>query len=164
GITETDVNLASASTALISGFNVRPEPRAQAMAEEMGVEVRIYNIIYELIEAMEKALVGMLEPVRKENLLGRGEVVQLFKISKVGTVAGTLVKDGRILRGARARLVRDGVQVYDGKIATLRRYHDDVKEVLEGQDCGIHLENFDDVKVGDLVEVYELEELPAELR
>lgn len=164
GITENDVNLASASNALIIGFNVRPEPRAQAMAEEMGVEVRIYNIIYELIEAMEKALVGMLEPVRKENLLGRGEVVQLFKISKVGTVAGTLVKDGRILRGSRARLVRDGVQVYDGKIATLRRYHDDVKEVLEGQDCGIHLENFDDVKVGDLVEVYELEELPAELR
>lgn len=164
GITENDVNLASASNALIIGFNVRPEPRAQAMAEEMGVEVRIYNIIYELIEAMEKALVGMLEPVRKENVLGRGEVVQLFKISKVGTVAGTLVKDGRIPRGARARLVRDGVQVYDGKIATLRRYQDDVKEVLEGQDCGIHLENFDDVKVGDLVEVYELEELPAELR
>lgn len=164
GITENDVNLASASNALIIGFNVRPEPRAQAMAEEMGVEVRIYNIIYELIEAMEKALVGMLEPVRKENLLGRGEVVQLFKISKVGTVAGTLVKDGRIPRGARARLVRDGVQVYDGKIGTLRRYQDDVKEVLEGQDCGIHLENFDDVKVGDLVEVYEMEELPAELR
>ncbi len=164
GITENDVNLASASNALIIGFNVRPEPRAQALAEEMGVEVRIYNIIYELIEAMEKALVGMLEPVRKENLLGRGEVVQLFRISKVGTVAGTLVKDGRIPRGARARLVRDGVQVYDGRIATLRRYQDDVKEVLEGQDCGIHLENFDDVKVGDLVEAYELEELPAELR
>jgi len=164
GITENDVNLASASNAVIIGFNVRPEPRAQAMAEEMGVEVRIYNIIYELIEAMEKALVGMLEPVRKENVLGRGEVLQLFKISKVGTVAGTLVKDGRIPRGARARLVRDGVQVYDGRIATLRRYQDDVKEVVEGQDCGIHLENFDDVKPGDLVEAYELEELPAELR
>jgi translation initiation factor IF-2 len=105
----------------------------------------------------------MLEPTRKENLLGRGEVIQTFKISKVGMVAGTMVKEGRVTRGAKARLIRDGVVVYDGKMATLRRYQDEVKEVLEGQDCGIRLENFNDVKVGDFIEAYEVEEIAPEL-
>lgn len=163
GITENDVNLASASNAIIVGFNVRPEPRAQALAEDQGVDIRLYNIIYELIEDVERALLGMLEPTRREKLLGRGEVVQIFRISKVGTVAGTIVKQGRIMRGARARLLRDNVMVYDGRIGTLRRYQEDVKEVLEGQDCGIHLENFNDVKVGDAIEVYEMEEVVAQL-
>lgn len=163
GITENDVNLAAASNAIIVGFNVRPEPRAQALAEEQGVDIRVYNIIYELIEDVERALRGMLEPTRKENLLGRGDVIQTFRISKVGMVAGTLVKQGRVVRGARARLLRDSVVVYDGRIATLRRYQEDVKEVLEGQDCGVHLENFNDVKVGDVLEVYEVEEVAAEL-
>jgi translation initiation factor IF-2 len=163
GITENDVNLASASRAIIIGFNVRPEPRAQTLSEELEVEIRLYNIIYELIEDVEKALLGMLEPTRKENLLGRGEVIQTFKISKVGMVAGTMVKEGRVTRGAKARLIRDGVVVYDGKMATLRRYQDEVKEVLEGQDCGIRLENFNDVKVGDFIEAYEVEEIAPEL-
>ncbi len=163
GITENDVNLAAASNAVIVGFNVRPEPRAQALAEEQGVDIRVYNIIYELIEDVEKALRGMLEPTRRENVLGRGEVVQTFRISKVGMVAGTMVKQGRVVRGAKARLLRDNVVIYDGKIATLRRYQEDVKEVLEGQDCGIHLENFNDVKVGDVIEAYEVEEVAAEL-
>ncbi len=163
GITENDVNLASASKAIIIGFNVRPEPRAQTSAEELGVEIRLYNIIYELIEDLEKALVGMLEPIRRENLLGRGEVIQTFKVSKVGTVAGTLIKQGRVVRGVHARLIRDGVVVHDGKVATLRRFQDDVKEAVEGQECGIHLENFNDVKLGDVVEVYEVEEVAAEL-
>jgi translation initiation factor IF-2 len=163
GITENDVNLAAASNAIIVGFNVRPEPRAQSLAEEQGVDIRVYNIIYELIEDVERALRGMLEPTRKENLLGRGDVIQTFRVSKVGMVAGTLVKQGRVVRGARARLLRDSVVVYDGRIATLRRYQEDVKEVLEGQDCGVHLENFNDVKVGDVLEVYEVEEVAAEL-
>jgi translation initiation factor IF-2 len=163
GITENDVNLASASKAIIIGFNVRPEPRAQISAEELGVEIRLYNIIYELTEDVEKALVGMLEPIQRENLLGRGEVIQLFKVSKVGTIAGTLIKQGRVVRGEHARLVRDGVVIYDGKVASLRRYQDDVKEAAEGQDCGIRLENFNDVKLGDVVEIYELEEVAPEL-
>ncbi|MGQ9859152.1 MAG: translation initiation factor IF-2 [Thermodesulfobacteriota bacterium] len=163
GITENDVNLASASNAIIIGFNVRPEPRAQALAEEQGVDIRVYNIIYELMEDVEKALVGMLEPTRRETLLGRGDVVQIFRISKVGTVAGTIVKQGRISKGARARLLRDNVVVYDGRIGTLKRYQEDVRDVLEGQDCGIHLENFNDVKVGDVIEAYEVEEVAAEL-
>ena len=127
------------------------------------MDIRVYNIIYELIEDVERALRGMLEPTRKENLLGRGDVIQTFRVSKVGMVAGTLVKQGRVVRGARARLLRDSVVVYDGRIATLRRYQEDVKEVLEGQDCGVHLENFNDVKVGDVLEVYEVEEVAAEL-
>jgi translation initiation factor IF-2 len=163
GITENDINLASASDAIIIGFNVRPEPRSQALAEELGVDVRLYNIIYELIEDVEKALLGMLEPVRRENLLGHGEVIQVFRISRIGTVAGTVVKDGKAAKKARVRLVRDGVVVYEGNIASLKRYKDDVKEVLEGQDCGVHMENFNDVKVGDVMEFYELEEIPPEL-
>lgn len=162
-ITENDVNLASASNAIIIGFNVRPEPRAQSLAEEMGVDIRIYDVIYELLEDIEKAMKGMLEPTKKEAILGRGEVVQIFKISRVGTVAGTIVKEGKLVRGARARLIRDGVVVYDGKIESLKRFQDDYKEVTEGQDCGIHLENFNDVKVGDLIEVYELEDVEPEL-
>lgn len=164
GITENDVNLASASNAIIIGFNVRPEPRAQALAEEQGVDIRLYNIIYELLEDVEKALRGMLEPTKREVVLGRGEVVQTFKISKVGTVAGTVVKQGRIARAARARLLRDNVVVYDGRIGSLKRYQDDVKEVTEGQDCGIHLENFNDVKIGDVIECYQIEELAPEIR
>jgi len=163
GITENDVNLASASNAIIIGFNVRPEPRAQALAEELGVDVRLYNIIYELMEDVEKALLGMLEPTKEERILGRGEVIQLFKISKVGTVAGTRVTEGKVTKKARVRLVRDGVVVYEGRIDSLKRYQDDAKEVTEGQECGIHLENFNDVKMGDLLEFYELEEVAPEL-
>ena len=133
------------------------------LAEELDVDLRLYNIIYELIEDMEKALIGMLEPVQQENVVGRGEVIQIFKISRLGTVAGTVVREGKVLKVAHVRLVRDGVVVHEGKMASLRRYQDDVKEVLEGQDCGIHIENFNDVKVGDLMEFYELEEIPPEL-
>lgn len=163
GITENDVNLASASNAIIIGFNVRPEPRAQALAEEVGVDIRLYNIIYDLIEDVEKALRGMLEPTKREVVMGRGEVLQIFKISKVGTVAGTVVRQGKIARNAKARLIRDNVIVYDGRIGSLRRYQDDVKEVTEGQDCGIHLDNYNDVKVGDIIECYEIEEIAPEI-
>jgi translation initiation factor IF-2 len=163
GITENDINLSSASNAIIIGFNVRPEPRAQSLADELNVDMRLYRVIYELIEDVEKAMVGMLEPTKKENLLGRGELVQLFKVSRVGTVAGTLVKEGRISKDAHARLIREGVVVHEGKIESLRRYQEDVQEVPEGQDCGILLENFNDVKVGDMVESYTLEEIAPEL-
>jgi translation initiation factor IF-2 len=164
GITENDVNLASASNAIIIGFNVRPEPRAQSLAEELKVGIRLYNVIYELIEDIEKAMLGMLEPTKKENILGRGEVVQLFKISRVGTVAGIIVKEGKFSsRDSYVRLIRDSVVVHEGKVASLRRYKEDVKEVFEGQDCGIRLENFNDVKVGDLFEMYQLEEVAPKL-
>ena len=163
GITENDVNLASASNAVIIGFNVRPEPRAAQLADELKVDIRIYNIIYELMEDIEKALIGMLDPTKTEKLLGRMEVLQTFKISRIGTIAGSIVKEGKVVRNSRVRLVRDGVIVHDGKIETLRRFQDEAKEVLEGQDCGIKLENFNDIKEGDLFEVYEIEEVAPEL-
>ena len=159
GITESDVNLAAASGALIVGFNVRPSPEARALAEREGVEIRTYRIIYKLTEDIEQALVGMLRPVSEEVALGEAEVRALIRISRFGTIAGSYVTRGTIRRGARARIVRDGAVVYETTIDSLKRFKEDVREVTEGFECGIHLEGFDDVKEGDLIEAYEIRQV-----
>ncbi|MEI9479807.1 MAG: translation initiation factor IF-2, partial [Deltaproteobacteria bacterium] len=152
GITETDVNLASASNAIIIGFNVRPVLKAQTLAEQEKVDIRSYAIIYDAISDIRKALEGLLEPTYKEHLLGRAQVLQVFNVRKVGTIAGSLILDGKVVRGSHARLLRDNVVVYDGRIASLRRFKDDVKDCTEGLECGIVIENYNDVKLGDTVE------------
>ncbi|HYA02346.1 MAG TPA: EF-Tu/IF-2/RF-3 family GTPase, partial [Syntrophobacteria bacterium] len=163
-VTETDVMLASASDAIIIGFGVRAELKVQELAERERVDVRYYDVIYQIIADVQAAMEGMLEPTYKEAFMGRAEVVQTFSVSKVGTIAGCMVKEGRVERGARIRVLRDNVVVNDSKVASLRRYKDDVKEVRAGQDCGIGVENFNDVKVGDVLETYSLEEIKPVLR
>ena len=159
GITENDINLASASNALVVGFNVRPSAEARALAEREGVEIRTYRVIYQLTEDIEQALVGMLKPLTEERTIGEAEVRALIRISRVGTVAGSYVTSGVIRRGARARIVRDGAIVYETTIDSLRRFKDDVREVAEGFECGIHLAGYDDVKEGDVLEVFEVREV-----
>ncbi len=164
GINESDVLLAAASNAIIIGFNVRPEMKAAQTAEREGVDVRLYNIIYDAVEEVKRALEGMLAPTLKEKVLGRAEVRQLFHISKVGTVAGCYVVDGVISRVSDGiRVIRDNIVVYDGKIASLRRFKEDVREVQSGYECGILIENFNDVKVGDILENYIIEKIAAKL-
>ena len=158
-ITETDVMLASASKAIIIGFNVRADAKVQELAEQEHVDVRYYDIIYQLLSDIKDAMVGMLEPVYQEIVLGRAEVRQTFHVPKIGMIAGCQVLDGRIERGARVRVLRDQVVVNDGKINSLRRFKDDVKEVKAGFECGIGIENFNDVKVNDILEAYELKEV-----
>jgi len=155
-ISETDVTLASASKAIIIGFNVRPEPKAAQLAEKEGVEIRLYTIIYDVINDMREAMEGLLAPTYREKSLGRAEVRQTFVVQGT-TVAGVMVTEGKLLRSARARLVRDGRVVWEGKIATLRRFKDDAREVLAGYECGIGLENFNDVKPSDVIEDFEME-------
>ncbi|CUS81682.1 translation initiation factor IF-2 [Candidatus Kryptonium thompsonii] len=162
-ISESDVLLAQASGAIIIGFNVRPTSGAKKLAESENVEIRLYNIIYNVIEDVKKALEGMLEPERREEFLGTAEVREVFKISKVGTVAGCFVTEGKILRSARARLIRNGIVIYDGKIASLKRFKDDVKEVEAGLECGVALENYNDIKVGDVIEAYNILEIKRKL-
>jgi translation initiation factor IF-2 len=159
GITESDVNLAAASGALIVGFNVRPSPEARALAEREGVEIRTYRVIYQLTEDIEQALVGMLRPVSEEVALGEAEVRALIRISRFGTIAGSYVTRGTIRRGAKARIVREGAVIYETTIDSLKRFKEDVREVTEGFECGIHLEGYDDVKEGDLVEAYEVRQV-----
>jgi translation initiation factor IF-2 len=163
GITETDVNLASASNAIIIGFNVRPVPKAQFLAEQEHVDIRTYAVIYDAINDIKKALEGLLEPTYKERFLGRAQVIQVFNIHKVGTVAGSLIVDGKVVRGSHVRLLRDNVVVYDGRIASLRRFKDDMKDCGQGLECGIKIENFNDVKLGDVIESYEIEEVQPQL-
>jgi translation initiation factor IF-2 len=162
-ITESDIKLAQASRAIVVGFNVRPDAAARELAEREGVDVRLYRVIYDAIDDIRAALSGMLKPEERETELGRAEVRALFRVPKVGTVAGCYVLQGKILRGARARVVRDGVVVYDGRIASLRRFKEDVREVAEGYECGIGIENFNDVKEGDVIEAYEVREVAREL-
>jgi translation initiation factor IF-2 len=163
GITESDINLAAASDAIVSGFGVRPESKAKKLAEREKVDVKLYTIIYEALEEVRAAMAGMLAPVEQENALGVAEVRELFTIPKVGTVAGCSVTEGMITRNARVRVVRDSVQIYDGDIGSLRRFKDQVKEVKQGYECGIGVANFNDIKVGDLLEVYEIEQIAATL-
>ena len=163
GITETDVNLASASNAIIIGFNVRPGAKAQILAEQEHVDVRTYSVIYDAITDIKNALEGLLEPTYKEHILGRAQVIQVFNIRKVGTVAGSLVIDGKVVRGSHARLLRDNVVVYDGRIASLKRFKDDMKDCSQGLECGIGIENFNDIKLGDVIESYEMEEVQSRL-
>ena len=147
-ITETDVNLATASNAIIIGFNVRPEVKAQNMAEKEGVDIRLYNIIYNAVDDIKKAMEGLLEPVYKEKYLGRAEIREVFSVPKAGNVAGSYVLDGKMLRNAQVRLLRDNMVIYTGKMSSLRRFKDDVKEVATGYECGIGLENYNDIKHG----------------
>jgi len=162
-ITETDVNLATASNAIIIGFSIRPEVKAQAMAEKEGVDIRLYNVIYDAVDDVRKAMEGLLEPVLKEKFLGRAEIREIFSVPKIGNVAGCYVLDGKILRNAQVRLLRDNVVVYQGKLGTLRRFKDDVKEVATGYECGMGLENYNDIKQGDIIEAFEMEKVAAKL-
>jgi translation initiation factor IF-2 len=162
-ITESDVLLASASNAVIIGFNVRPDRKAAEIAERENVEIRLHSIIYELQDEITKAMYGLLEPVFKENYAGRAEVLQVFKITKVGQIAGCRVTDGLIKRDAQVRVLRDGVEVWKGKIASLKRVKDDVSEVRQGVECGIDLAGFKDIKAGDIIESFTTETLAAEL-
>ncbi len=158
-INESDIILAKASGAVVIGFHVRPDSNARAAAEREHVDVRTYRVIYEAVEDVRNALEGLLKPEEKETVLGEAEVLQLFKVTKVGTVAGCTVRSGVIDRTAKVRVVRDGVSVYEGVIGSLKRFKDDVKEVREGLECGISVENFNDLKVGDAIESYHLEEI-----
>ncbi len=156
GITENDVMLAKASGAIIIGFNTRPDPKARELIDKEKVDVRTYGIIYQVIDDVKKALQGLLEPVEKEEVLGSAEVRATFKIKKAGTVAGCYVLEGKVQRGAKARLVRDGVVIYEGEVESLKRFKEDVQEVSRGFECGIKLKDFNDVKVGDVIECYQV--------
>ncbi|HEY8106301.1 MAG TPA: translation initiation factor IF-2 [Gemmatimonadales bacterium] len=163
-ITESDVLLAKASGAIVLGFHVRPDSNARAAAERESVDVRTYRIIYEAVEDVRNALEGLLKPEEKETVLGEAEVLQLFKVSKVGTIAGCSVRSGTIQRTAKARVTRDGTLVYTGNLASLKRFKDDVREVREGLECGIGIENFNDLKVGDRIESFKMEEVKRTLQ
>jgi len=158
-ITESDVNLAVASNAIIIGFNVRPESNARNLAEREGVDIRLYRIIYEALEDVEKAIEGMLEPTYEEVVIGRAEVRATFKVPGVGVVAGCYVSEGKIVRNADARVLRDNVVIYEGKLSSLKRFKDDVREVAEGYECGIGIEKFNDIKEGDVIEAYQMQEV-----
>ena len=158
-VTEGDVMLAAASNAIIIAFNVRPTNSARTESEKSEVEIRNYNVIYHVTEDLEKAIKGMLDPEFKEIYNGRLEVKEVFKISNVGNVAGALVVEGKVMRSSKIRLLRDGIIIFDGEIAALKRYKDDAKEVLLGQDCGISFKDFNDIKVGDIIEAYVLEQI-----
>ena len=156
-ITESDVSLASASNAIIIGFNVRPEPQAKIAADQEKVDLRLHRIIYNVIEEIEQAMKGMLDPIYKENVIGHAEVRNVFKVSKVGSIAGCMVTQGKIARSAEARVVRGGIVVYEGKIDSLKRFKDDAKEVAQGYECGITLEKYNDIKEGDVIEAFVME-------
>jgi translation initiation factor IF-2 len=162
-INETDVILAAASKASVIGFGVRPNAKVQEMADKENVEIRYYDVIYKLTEEIKEAMTGMLEPTYVQQTIGQAEVKEAFHVSKVGTVAGSSVTSGRIVRGAKVRLLRDGVVLYDGVLSSLKRFKEDAREVTIGYECGIGLENFNDIKAGDLIEAYIIEEKAATL-
>jgi len=163
GITESDVMLAAASDAIIIGFNVRPLADARKAAEREGVEIRTYSVIYKVTEEIYAALEGMLEPEEVEETIGQAEVKELFRASRVGTIAGCLVTDGKITRTAQVRLVREGTVVWTGRLGSLRRFKDNVQEVEEGLECGVVLDGYQDVKVGDVLEVFETKQVEQTL-
>jgi translation initiation factor IF-2 len=162
-IAQSDISLAMASNAIVVGFNVRPDAQARELAEKEGVDVRLYRVIYDAINDIRAALSGMLSPEERETELGAAEVRTLFRVPRVGVIAGSYVTRGTIVRNARARVVREGVVVYDGRVGSLKRFKDDVREVSEGFECGIGIENFNDVKEGDIIETYEVREVAREL-
>jgi translation initiation factor IF-2 len=163
GINESDVMLAAASDAIIIGFNVRPVGDARAAADREGVEIRHYNVIYNVVEELRQAMEGMLAPEDVEHTVGTVEVRQTFRASRIGTIAGSYVTSGTVRRGADVRLVRDGTVVWTGKIGSLRRFQEDTREVSEGYECGITLEGYQDVKEGDVLEVFETRQVEREL-
>ena len=162
-ITESDVLLASASDAIIIGFQVRPSQNARSLAEKEGIDIRIYSIIYEAINEIKSAMEGMLEPTEEEVIAGNVEVREIYKISKIGTIAGCYVTNGNILRNNKIRLIRDGIVVYTGKIKQLKRFKDDVNEVKNGYECGLSIADFNDIKVGDVIESFEIKEIKRKL-
>jgi translation initiation factor IF-2 len=163
GITESDVMLANASDAIIIGFNVRPETKARAIAESEGIQIKTYNIIYELLDEVKNSMAGLLDKKRVENYLGRAEVRQTFSLPKAGTVAGCFVVDGKLVRNAQVRLLRDSRIIFDGKLNSLKRFKDDAKEVAQGYECGMGIDGYNDIKVGDLIEAYEIEMVSQDL-
>ncbi|MBP7516885.1 MAG: translation initiation factor IF-2, partial [Desulfobulbus sp.] len=160
---ENAIHLAAASDAIIIGFNGRPSVKVKELAEREGVDVRSYDVIYHALEDIEKAMKGMLEPTFEERVIGTAEVRETFSVPKVGTVAGCSVIAGKMERNARVRLLRDGVVVFTGRLGSLRRFKDDVKEVLTGFECGIGIENYNDIKIGDHIEAFVLDEVEATL-
>ena len=159
GVTESDVTLAKVSNAIIIAFNVRPEPLARDMAEKEDVEIKQYSVIYHAIADVEAAMKGMLDPEYEEKIIGNAEIRQTFKVSNVGTIAGCYVTNGKVSRNAGIRIIRDNVVIHDGKLVSLKRFKDDAKEVASGYECGIQIENFNDIKEGDTLEVYVMEEI-----
>jgi translation initiation factor IF-2 len=163
GITESDVNLALASKAVIIGFNVRADAQARKLAQTTGVDLRYYNIIYDAVDEIKAAMSGMLAPEKKEQAIGLVEIRQVFRISKVGTVAGCYVLEGLVKRGSMVRVIRDGVVLHTGELDSLKRFKDDVKEVKAGFECGLSLKNFNDINEGDQLEVFEVVEVARTL-
>ena len=163
GITESDINLALASKAVVIGFNTRADAAARKLAENSGVDIRYYNIIYDAVDEVKAAINGMLAPEQKESIIGNVEVRNVFKISKVGTVAGCMVTDGIVRRGSSIRLIRGGVVVHTGELDSLKRFKEDVREVKAGFECGLGIKGFNDVQVGDQLEVFEVVEVARSL-
>ncbi|MBQ3658921.1 MAG: translation initiation factor IF-2, partial [Bacteroidales bacterium] len=160
---ESDVLLAAASNAIIIGFQVRPSVDARRQAEKEGIEIRLYSVIYDAINEVKDGIEGMLAPEEKEEVTATAEVRETFKISKVGTIAGCMVKEGKLTRTAKVRVIRDGIVVYSGVLGSLKRFKDDVKEVAAGFDCGMNIENYNDIKVGDIIEAYTIVEIKRTL-
>jgi translation initiation factor IF-2 len=163
GITESDVTLAEASGGAIIGFNVRAHKEAREAAERTGTEIRYYNIIYDLVDDVKKAMSGLLPPTTRETTLGTAEILEIFTVSKVGKVAGCRVTDGTVERGANVRLIRDNVVIHEGKLSQLKRFKDDAREVVAGQECGMAFENFQDMRQGDIIECYRVETVQRSL-
>jgi translation initiation factor IF-2 len=163
GITESDVGLAATSGAVVLGFNVRANAQAREAAEREGVEIRYYAVIYDLVDEVKQAMSGMLAPTRRETFLGNAEILEVFTISKVGKVAGCGVTEGKVERGAQVRLIRDNVVVHEGKLSTLKRFKDEVKEVTAGQECGMAFENYQDMRQGDVIECFTVEHVQRSL-
>jgi translation initiation factor IF-2 len=163
GITESDVTLAGASSAAIIGFNVRAHAEARTAAERAGVEIRYYNIIYDLVDDVKAAMSGLLAPELRETMLGNAEVLEVFAVSKVGKIAGCRVTDGRVERGQHVRLIRDNVVIHEGKLSTLKRFKDDASQVVAGQECGMSFEGYQDMRKGDVIECYRVESIARAL-
>jgi translation initiation factor IF-2 len=163
-ITESDVLLASASDAIIIGFNVRPSGNARTLADNEEIDIRTYSIIYDAINDLRDAMEGMLSPELKEEITGNVEIREIFKISKIGTIAGCMVVSGKILRSSKIRIIRDGVVIHSGELSSLKRFKDDAKEVSKGYDCGLQIKNFNDIEVGDLIEAYHEIEVKKKLK
>jgi translation initiation factor IF-2 len=163
GITESDITLAEASGAAVIGFNVRAHKEAREAAERAGIEIRYYDIIYSLVDDVKKAMSGLLAPTLRETMLGNAVILEIFKVSKVGNIAGCRVTDGVVERGANVRLIRDNVVVHQGKLSQLKRFKDDAREVVAGQECGMAFENYQDMKAGDIIECYRVESVQRSL-
>jgi translation initiation factor IF-2 len=162
-ISESDIMLAAASNAIIVGFQVRPSLAARKIAEKEEIDIRLYSIIYDAIEELKAAMEGMLSPDIKEEVVATVEIREVFKITKVGSVAGCMVRDGKIKRGAKVRLIRDGIVVFTGELGSLKRFKEDVKEVVHGYECGLNIANYNEIKVGDMIEAYEETEVKRTL-